>query len=331
MNDISPWVLPEGLDILADFATDIGSNLRLVQGAGGNVSVKDGAVVWIKASGTRLADARTAPIFVAVDLEGARPAVLETEALGPFVLADISPLGLRPSIETALHVLLPHRYVVHVHAVGSIAAGLDDLGLERFDSFPEWFRMLVVPYAKPGIMLARAVNSVLDGSIDDSVPLALVLRNHGLVVGARDLVTITRIISAIESAFAAGGPPVIIPIDSSVSVDGFIPLAPAGTLTTEQAGVLMHGPLTPDSAVYLGATPFGFENQVTDTCSCIIHGDGSVSLRADFGADERESAASLIDVARLTSPGAQISVISGSDVDELLDWDAEKWRRSLKR
>lgn len=331
MNDISPWVLPAGVDLLADYATEIGSNLRLVQGAGGNVSVKEGAVVWIKASGTRLADARVAPIFVAVDVAAARPAVLETEALEPFVLAEISPPGLRPSIETALHVLLPHRFVVHVHAVGSIAAGLDDLVLERLASFPDWFRTLVVPYAKPGIMLARAVNSVLDGPIDDSAPLALVLRNHGLVVGAGDLVAINRIITSIESIFVTGVPPVLIPIESSVSVDGFVPLAPAGTLTMKQAGLLMHGPLTPDSAVYLGATPFGFEDQVTETCSCIVHFDGSVSLRAHFGADERESAASLIDVARLASPGARISAIPGSDVDELLDWDAEKWRTALKR
>ena len=44
----------------------LGQDPLQVQGAGGNTSYKDGNVMWIKASGTALAAAEEAEIFVAV-------------------------------------------------------------------------------------------------------------------------------------------------------------------------------------------------------------------------------------------------------------------------
>ena len=45
-------------DSLIDLCTDLGSDINLVQGAGGNISLKQGNDFWIKASGTWLADAK---------------------------------------------------------------------------------------------------------------------------------------------------------------------------------------------------------------------------------------------------------------------------------
>ena len=50
------------------FCATIGENPLLVQGAGGNVSWKEDATLWIKASGTWLAEAMTDEIFVQVDI-----------------------------------------------------------------------------------------------------------------------------------------------------------------------------------------------------------------------------------------------------------------------
>ena len=46
----------------------LGSNLDWVQGAGGNTSVKDNGVLWVKASGFWLADAQNKNIFVLIRL-----------------------------------------------------------------------------------------------------------------------------------------------------------------------------------------------------------------------------------------------------------------------
>ena len=50
------------------FCTLIGTDSLLVQGAGGNVSWKDDGILWIKASGTWLAEAESKDIFVPVNL-----------------------------------------------------------------------------------------------------------------------------------------------------------------------------------------------------------------------------------------------------------------------
>ena len=50
----------------------LGSDPLLVQGPGGNTSVKIDGTMWIKASGTELADALTGNIFVAVDPQKAQ-------------------------------------------------------------------------------------------------------------------------------------------------------------------------------------------------------------------------------------------------------------------
>ena len=318
---------------LIQFALEIGSNLRLVQGAGGNISVKHDGIIWIKASGTRLADAAEKPIFVPLDRAAALPAVLVTEVLDPFIVTASAPEGLRPSIETALHVLLPHRYVVHVHAVGTIAAGLTDGVDAEIIAHPYSFATRVVPYAKPGINLALAVNAVLAGA-EDSVPVAVFLRNHGLVVGAGDLPTIRAMITEIEERFAgqvATNPPELSSPSETSLPAGFESLAPAGALTTDQAAILFAGPLTPDASVYLGVRPFVPESDVSELQSCIIRADGSVLIRTTLGPDEREVALSMIEIAQMARTDEATVTLSDDDVQALLNWDAEKWRQAMKR
>ena len=54
---------------ISEYCERIGSNPLLVQGAGGNISWKEGDVLWIKASGMWLIDAIKENIFVSVSLK----------------------------------------------------------------------------------------------------------------------------------------------------------------------------------------------------------------------------------------------------------------------
>ncbi len=83
----------------------LGRDPLLVQAASGNTSIKLGGELWIKASGKWLADAGWDEIFVPVDSHtlAARHGKLS------------------PSIETAMHVALPHPVVIHVHSVNAIS------------------------------------------------------------------------------------------------------------------------------------------------------------------------------------------------------------------
>ena len=67
---------PKILDELRAMSARVGRNILLVQGAGGNSSLKDDDVLWVKASGTWLADAEAKDIFVPVALSAARAALV---------------------------------------------------------------------------------------------------------------------------------------------------------------------------------------------------------------------------------------------------------------
>jgi hypothetical protein len=97
---------------------------------GGNISVKQDGVSWIKASGTWLADALSHDIFVPVALQSLRQAI---ERYGPacescpeHVVEALNPRGLRPSIETTMDAVLAQKIAVHVHRVDTIAWAIQE-------------------------------------------------------------------------------------------------------------------------------------------------------------------------------------------------------------
>jgi ribulose-5-phosphate 4-epimerase/fuculose-1-phosphate aldolase len=321
---------PAGLEDLLELSVRLGSDIRLVQGAGGNFSIKTDGVLWIKASGTRLGQARERDIFIPMDEAATRAAVLVTEELTPYVLPSAQSRGLRPSIETALHVLLPHTVVLHVHGVGSIAAGLTDEVDKAVRGMPDGVDAVLVPYAKPGVELARAVLARTPAGLTGERPLVLILRNHGIVVGAADTVTGAAVLEQVEELFRTAPPPAM---DLS---PGPGPLCPAGSVDANASDVLCAGALTPDSAVFLGPVPFGrIDSGPPDLHDSSAHSgfvsdDGAVWLRPGLGADEREVAVSLVDAAR-QARGGPASTLSAEEVDELLNWEAEKWRQKLRR
>ena len=60
---------------IKSYCAQIGSDPLLVQGAGGNVSWKDGNTLWIKGSGSWLSDALDDEIFIPVDLYNLNKAI----------------------------------------------------------------------------------------------------------------------------------------------------------------------------------------------------------------------------------------------------------------
>ena len=118
------------------FCTSIGSDPLLVQGAGGNVSWKDGDHLWVKASGTWLAEAETSNIFVPVNLTHLQHALAENNySVNPILLSNTF---LRPSIETLLHALMPHKIVLHLHPVEILAYLVQDNAIELIELHLDW-------------------------------------------------------------------------------------------------------------------------------------------------------------------------------------------------
>lgn len=145
--------------------TELGG-LNWVQGPGGNVSVKTSDQVWVKASGTRLAQvaenfSRVPRAWVLSALAGDSDAEQAVFAVLP-----------RPSLETYFHALGP-AVVAHSHPVGVL--------LEACSTTARLHGVGRVPYERPGLGLALAVRAQLG---DLQSERAFILDSHGLIVYA---------------------------------------------------------------------------------------------------------------------------------------------------
>lgn len=140
----------------------------LVQAASGNTSVKVNGLLWIKASGKWLADARQESVFTCVDfLDGLQEGA-------PAISGN-----LKPSIETAMHATLPHKVVVHVHSVNTIAWAVRRDGPEQLADRLANLDWRWIPHVPSGQPLAREISKALSRAPDTNI---FVLANHGLVV-----------------------------------------------------------------------------------------------------------------------------------------------------
>jgi rhamnose utilization protein RhaD (predicted bifunctional aldolase and dehydrogenase) len=189
-----------------------GKNSTLIQGGGGNTSVKtaDGRYMYIKASGTDLKDMdkhagwcklRLAPVLAIIkDKSIATLGVQarETKVVKRLLLAcdDKASAGTRPSIEAHLHAMLG-KCVIHLHPVAVLSFACAKNGkaeLEKLFKKIENRKLKIknsipplwVPYAHPGFTLAKKI-AKLNADYQNRFgrkPAVLFLQKHGLLISA---------------------------------------------------------------------------------------------------------------------------------------------------
>lgn len=316
-------------DELRLFSARWGSDLHIVQGAGGNTSLKENGRLLVKASGTRLSDALAREIFVEVDLEAAR------------AMADGAPApagdGLRPSIETSLHGVMPHRYVAHFHSVESIAFAVREDGEVALAAALEGLAWGWVPYLKPGAALGSAVRMLLAERAVDVVMLG----NHGIVIGGDSCDEIEATFQAVRARLRCGvrqAPCDADRLDALATQFGLdVARYPDAHLAAAHPGSLAYataGTLYPDHVVFLGrgATALGDSGPPPDSASLLYLATGVGALLAKGAPDEAHlMAACLGAVASRIEAGATLRVLNEAEETELLQWDAETYRQALAR
>jgi rhamnose utilization protein RhaD (predicted bifunctional aldolase and dehydrogenase) len=195
--------MDKALSQLIRISKKVGKDSTLVQGGGGNTSVKtaDGKYMYIKASGTSLKDMsekegwrRIRLDSVLSIIEDKSIAELETqtreiEVVNRLLLAcdDEVSGSARPSVEAHLHGFLG-KCVIHLHpsAVGAyVNARNGKAELERLfkgESLP----LLWVPYTDPGFMLAKKISELVDNYQKQFGKKSeiLFLAKHGLFISA---------------------------------------------------------------------------------------------------------------------------------------------------
>jgi rhamnose utilization protein RhaD (predicted bifunctional aldolase and dehydrogenase) len=166
------------IDSLLEVSARLGADPLLIQAATGNTSLKRDGVLWIKASGKWLAHADREEIMVPVDLDETRSRIdHNVDPAGQSAIVNGKTLGT--SVETAMHAVLPHRVVLHVHSVNSIAWAVRRDGKAELADRLAGFHWQWIPYVPSGLALAREIREALARAPQTNL---LVLANHGLVV-----------------------------------------------------------------------------------------------------------------------------------------------------
>lgn len=321
------------LHALRTLSARVGADPLLVQAAGGNTSLKEGDVMWIKASGTWLRDAATRDIFVPIEHLALRDALARDDAAAdaclPFVRADLNTTGLRPSIETSVHALMPQRVVVHVHCVNTIAWAIRTDAEARLAERLDGESWTFVPYARPGLPLARNIAARLRPGVD-----VLVLGNHGLVVAADTVDDAAALLHRIVARLTRPPRGLVAPdLESLAGLCAGTSYRPAHDDDTHALATDAHALATggervlyPDHVVFLGVGVA--TDPATEAPVVALPGVG-VIVRHDAKPAAEAMARCLADVLRRVEPEAPLLALTDAQIDQLVNWDAEKYRQGL--
>ena len=336
---------------LLELSARNGANPLRTQGAGGNTSLKIDGVLWIKASGMWLARAETQPIMVPVGLAALLAAYRaqdpQAETAETFVQRHLADDGLRPSIETTVHAVIEQTVVLHLHCVETIAHAVRTDAQHRLsarlDGLPG-VRWRLVPYRRPGLPLARAVEAVMPGGNDVNVH---VLANHGLIVSGASVAEAEQRLEAVVAALTvqrrsppapdliklntlATGSFYDLPVDPVSHAVGTDPIATA---------VATGGPLYPDHVIFLsdridvlppGERPAAYHARVSDPTRLLVVPGAGVLLRRDVASPGAQAMARcLAEVTLRIEQGAPVRHLGGDDVYALTHWEAEAYRQGI--
>lgn len=333
---------------LLNLSARVGRDPLQVQGAGGNSSLKGGGAMWVKASGTWLADAEMKDIMVpvrAADLAAELAAGGEPDAVD-FVAPNGGPQGLRPSIETTLHAAMPQRVVLHTHCVATIALAIRQDGGEILRRELEDLDPIFLPYVMPGLPLAKAL--LAEASPERRVAI---LGNHGLIVAGDSPEEVEALLSEVSGRLErAVAPPLtegVVRADERNALFSAryraveAPSLQAVARSPRHLALTARGPFFPDYVVFLEPDlRIAEENEPVETAADRLTRDGEAptlvllpgigaAIRRDASPAAEAMARALGDVIARVPPEAPVRALPSTEVAALLGWDAEKYRRAL--
>lgn len=315
---------PPDFDAFRALSARLGQDPLRVQGPGGNTSLKDGDVLWIKASGTELAQGEAQNIFVPVSRPAALAEARGEAGDGSCKSTVLDPENtLRPSIETTFHAALDWAVVAHTHSVATLVHAICPEGriaaLDKLAGLPA----VVVPYAKPGLPLTR---DILSRATPETQ--IFILQNHGLIVCGASVEATSALMEEVETRLAMAPRAVKHETPDQPPPNGHIWADESWIAHDDRAATLAQsGAYYPDHVVFLGPTLPAPDDTGTAPLR-IIAGQG-VALRADATASQKAMLTCLSDILRRLPAEWTPAPIGAEAEASLLNWDAEKYRQAL--
>lgn len=312
---------------LSRFSAQKGRDLDLIQGQGGNSSVKINGQLHVKASGSRLEEAENRNIFAICDLALCKAGFHKNDehAINNSVIGSED--GLRPSIETSLHAMLPGKIVFHYHCVNTIAASVDGSLKGHKKQALDQLGAAEINYVKPGLPVTAAI---LETGCQEA-PIIL-LQNHGAVVQAESLEQIETLMNKLGEAINRKAAFNIFNGKRSLAGvgDGWSKyvdddIIELGRLIENHPDI-RNETLYPDHAVILGHGIPSHADLNGGDPGWYISSDGALFVRDDRRVILEPMIESLLRVCARLNLKAPRSTLSEEDVGALLNWDAEKAR-----
>jgi len=264
-----------------------------------------------------------------------------------FTLAPLNASGLRPSIETTVHALMPQRVVLHVHCVDTIAFAVRTDCVAEVTPRLDGLNWAYVRYARPGLPLALAIAEHCAQRPD-----VLILGNHGLVVAGETVAAAEALLHEIKKRLHAEPRKVDLAASESVrkfacADTGETPYRLPGSevahgvaLDPISLSIAARGSLYPDHVIFLGegsviAAPgedvAGVIRRAGFAPASIVFPGTGVLMRGDVSPGADAMARCLADVTARIPADAPVRVLSAEEHSQLTDWDAEKYRQDLAR
>lgn len=333
---------------LRTISAELGNDPLQVQGPGGNTSLKRDGQMWIKASGTWLAEAETRDIMVPVFsdrfVEALKSGDGSARDTARFLAEVDGAPELHSSIETSVHALLDSPVVLHTHCVATIAIAIRSDAEEIVRDTLAGLDAVFIPYAKPGLDLARAIMARAKGSTK-----ILILGNHGLVATGQSsdearerLFEVSRLLEPgsvegghepdaawVRSLEGTGWKPA--PFDTTQAVafdEGMLEIADGNSLYPDHVVFLGPGCVVAANGETVSEAAHRGPEGRADRKLVICPGKG-VAIPEDANAATLTLVRAFGDVLVRVAPGSEVTRLSDRQEDELINWDAEKLRQAL--
>jgi ribulose-5-phosphate 4-epimerase/fuculose-1-phosphate aldolase len=329
----------------------------LVQAGGGNSSVKiSDDRMAIKASGYQMADISEDSGYALVNPKIIRDRFLDCEDLSAMTDADSKKIleaafieGKRPSIETFLHAV-SGKYTLHTHPIVVNVLACRKDGMEILKTlFPG---ALTVPYATPGIELAKAYFKSYQESTSKNGGKSgfdiVFLQNHGLVVSgesADEVIAMTeKVTGKIEDYLKMD----MISYHNVTRLWKYFDDRIVWKVTDSnilrvynETGGWEHT-FCPDCVVFLGKKMLSLSDGFAQEEIENYRQSFGTSVVVEFAGDLfilAESVKKAMEIQSVMSFSAQVmeqnqncecNMISDDEQNFLLNWDAEKYRKMMK-
>jgi rhamnose utilization protein RhaD (predicted bifunctional aldolase and dehydrogenase) len=331
---------------LLDLSARLGANPLLVQAGTGNISIKTNGILWVKASGKWLAHAGRNEMLVPIDLAQTRWQVLHgTDPAGQRRMVNGQPL--MTSVETAMHAVLPHTVVVHVHSLNTLAWAVRLDAVERLGERLQGLRWRWIPYVESGLPLARAILSAIEGAPDTDV---FILGNHGLVVCGANCAAADERLDEVETRLARN--PRVAPLadmeslirlsrDTRWKLPDDETVHALGTDPTSMA-FLSGGVIYPCQAIFLGPTVHSWSRgewmnadrlalgAPSATTQFLVFEDGGLLVDDQITPSAEATLSGLAQVLVRVEQAACLRFLTNTEVHKLLTEDNYRYRELVE-